>query len=279
MIDAGRIFGRDVEAVVGYLPHLIGAVIILAVGSLLAWLISRAVAAVLTRLGLDRRVADTGFRENLVRVGLRERPARLVARLVLLIVWLATLVQVVDALELTPLSAALRSLLDYTPHLVVAVAIVLVGIIAGDALARATTATLARTGILYPTIAGTLMRAIVTTVAALMALQQLTIESSFLFDVLLLLLGAAALSAAIASGYGARTFFENVVASRYVEENFKIGDGITVDGASGVLERVGMTNVVIRTSERGRVVLPNRILARYAVHSDAPKSAGFHAEM
>ncbi|WP_405054904.1 hypothetical protein [Vulcanimicrobium alpinum] len=52
-----------------------------------------------------------------------------------------------------------------------------------------------------------------------------------------------------------------------------------MDGASGVLERVGMTNVVIRTSERGRVVLPNRILARYAVHSDAPKSAGFHAEM
>lgn len=279
MIDAGRVFDRDIEAVVSYLPHLISAAIILTVGGVLAWLIGRAVEAVLKRVGLDQRVADTGFRENLVSVGLRERPARLVARLVFLIVWLATLVQVVDALELAPLSAALRNLLDFTPHLVVAVAILILGIIAGDPLARATTGTLARAGILYSTVAGTLMRALVTTVAVLMALQQLTIESSFLLDMLLLLLGAVALSAAIASGWGARTFFENVVASRYVEENFKIGDGITVDGATGTLERAGMMNVVIRTNDRGRVVLPNRILAQYAVHIDTSQSADLNAEM
>ncbi len=279
MNDTGHVFGHDIAAVVAYLPHLFSAAVILAVGGLLAWLIARAVDALLTRLGLDRHVERTGFRENLVAFGLRSRPSRLVARLVWLIVWLATLVQAVDALELTPLSTALRSLLDYTPHLVVAVAILLVGIVAGDALARATTATLARVGILYPTVAGTLMRAIVIILAVLMALQQLTIESSFLLDVLLLLLGSAALSAAIASGWGARMFFENAVASRYVEENFQIGDGITVDGAAGTLERLGMTNVVVLTSDQRRVVLPNSILARSIVHIDARRPRDSNTEM
>lgn len=281
MNDARHVFARDLAAIVAYVPHLFSAAIILAVGGLLAWLVGRAVETLLTRLGLDHQVERTGFRENLVAVGLRARPSRLVARLVWLIVWLATLVQAVDALELTPLSTALRTLLDYTPHLVVAVAILLVGIVGGDALARATTATLTRAGILYPTVVGTLMRAIVTILAALMALQQLTIESSFLLDVLLLLLGAAALSAAIASGWGARTFFENAVASRYVEENFQIGDGITVNGAVGTLERFGMTNVVVRTSDRRRVVVPNSILARSVVHINPqePLNADFNVEM
>ncbi|MBC5801339.1 MAG: mechanosensitive ion channel [Candidatus Eremiobacteraeota bacterium] len=268
MNDAGNAFSRDFTALIAYVPHLFSAAVILVVGGLLAWLIGRAVDVVLTRLGLDRNVERTGFRENLVNVGVRARPARLVARLVSLIVWLATLVQAVDALELVPLSAALRNLLDYTPHLVVAVAILLVGVVAADALARATTATLARAGILYHTVAGTLMRAIVIVLAALMALQQLTIESSFLLDVLLLLLGSAALSAALASGFGARTFFENAVASRYVEENFQIGDRITVDGAAGTVERLGMTSVVVVTNEQRRIVLPNGIFARFTVHVD-----------
>lgn len=266
MNDTGHVFTRDIAAVVEYIPHLFSAAVILIIGGLLAWLSGHAAEVILTRLGLDRHVERTGFRENLVNVGVQSRPARLIARLVWLIVWLATLVQAVDALELTSLAAALRNLLDFTPHLVVAVGILLVGAVAGDALARATTATFARAGILYHAVAGTLVRAIVIILAVLMALQQLTIESSFLLYVLLLLLGSAALSAAIASGWGARTFFENVVASRYVEENFHIGDGITVDGAAGTLERVGMTNIVVVTSDQRRIVLPNRILARSMVH-------------
>lgn len=270
-----RTLEQNVAAAVTYLPRLAVFLVVLIVGYALARLLGRAVDVLLARLGLDELARQTGLTEDLARVGLRTRPARLIGRLIYAIVLVATLVQAADALGLAPLSEALRRFLEFSPNVVLALALLLGGAAVGEVLARATGAALARAGVLYHAAAGTLVRVLVLFLALLMALEQLTIQAAFLFYVLLLVLGAAALGAAIAFGWGARTLAEHVAGGRYMEQNFSEGDAVVVnaDGlgaVAGTIERLGVTSTTIRTSEGRRVVLPNGVLARAVVQSDAP---------
>jgi small-conductance mechanosensitive channel len=260
-----------------FLPRLAASLLVLLIGWALARLLGWLVDSLLARLGLDRLAEETGLTEDLARVGLRVRPARIVGRLAYFIVLVAALVQAVDVLGLAPLSDALRRLLEFMPNVVLALAILLGGALAGEALARAVGAALARAGVLYHAVVATLVRLLVLILALLMALQQLTIEAGFVFAVLLLLLGAAAFAAALAFGWGARTVAENVASGRHVEQNFAEGDVVAIlEGpveVAGTIERLGLTSTTLRTADGRRVLVPNAIFARAVVQAE-PAAAG-----
>lgn len=278
MDEARRVLVDDFNMIVAYLPHLFGALAILLIGVLLARLLESATSAVLTRLGLDRVGDKFGLTEDLATVGIRMRPAQLIGRLIYIIVIVAALVQAIDTLQLSSLSTALHDLLNYLPHVVLAVVVVLAGVIIGDAIARTVAAALARAGVLYSGIVGTSVRMVVIVLALLMAMQQLTIDSRSVLDVLLVLLGGGALAGGIAAGWGGRTLAENLVAGRYVEREFAVGEIISVDGSTGAIERFDGTSVVLRVAGGGRVVVPNGLLARMAVEAHPGPAGGEPAQ-
>jgi len=272
--DAQRVLTKDLDAVFAYVPHLIGALLIVLVGLLAAWIIGRIVQAILARLGFDHLGERTGLIDDLATVGIRAHPSALIGRVSFFFVLLATLVQAADTLELAPLSDALRNLLIFAPHVVVAIVLVLLGVIVADSLASGASGAMSRAGVLQHGTAGTLIRTAVIALAVLMALQQLTIESAFLLEVLLVILSAAALGAAIAGGWGARTLAENLVAARFVERHFHVGDFINIDGIGGTIEKLDLMSTAIRTDDDRRIILPNGMLTRSAVIMGASSASG-----
>ncbi len=268
MDDARRVLVQDFTATVGYIPHLVGAFIILIIGIAIAWLLGFIAGGLLCRVGLDALADRTGLTDDLARVGIGTRPSALIGRLIFYIVLLAALNQALDTLEFAPLSQALRDLLNFTPHVLLAAALVLAGVIVGDMLARLASGAMSRAGVLYHGLAGSFLRTIVIVLAILMALQQLTINSGFFLYVLLVLLAGGALAMGIAGGWGARLLAENLIAARYVESEFKVGDFISLNGTAGTIERLSPTSVIVRTENDRRVTLPNGLLTRMAVESE-----------
>ncbi len=269
MDEARRTLTQDFTATIGYIPHVAGALIIVLVGCILAWVLGRLTTVLLSRLGFDALGDRTGLTDDLGKVGIRARPSQLIGRLVFFIVVLGALNQAIDTLEFTPLSQALRDLLNFTPHVLLAAFLVLLGVVVGDILARGAAAGMSRAGVLYHGLAGSLLRTIVIVLALLMALQQLTIDSAFLLYVLLVVLAGAALAFGIAGGWGARSLAENLIAGRYVEREFKVGDFVRVDGTAGKIERLSATSVIVRTDEQKRITVPNGLLTRMAVESES----------
>jgi small-conductance mechanosensitive channel len=266
---------QNVITVGTFVPRLVVAILILLLGYLIARLLGRVAEALLARLGLDRLADQAGLTEDVARVGLQLRPSHVVGRFTLIVVLIAALVQAVDVLGLEPLSQTLRGVLQFAPRLLLALAILLGGAVGGEILARTTSAAMRRAGVLYHTLAGSLVRVLVLFLTLLLALQQLTIEAVFLFQVVLILLGGTALAVAIAFGWGARTLAENVAGGRYVEQNFGEGDSITIssDGmapVAGTIEELGLTSTTIRTSDGRRVVVPNGVFARAVVQAELP---------
>jgi len=267
MDDARRVLVQDFTATIAYVPHIAGALIILLIGGCIAWLFGRLATMLLARVGLDSLGHRRGLTEDLATVGIAAPPSRLIGRLIFFIFLVAALNQAVDTLEFVPLSLALRDLLNFTPHLVVAAVLVILGVIVGDVLARGAADAMSRAGVLYHGLAGSLLRTLVIVLAILMALEQLTIDSGFLLYVLLMVVGGATLAFAIAGGWGARTLAENLVAGRYVEREFALGDFVKVDGTAGTIERLSATSVIVRTDDDRRITVPNGLLTRMAVES------------
>lgn len=270
MNDARRVLEQDVTATIAYLPHLVGAIILLLVGFAVAWLLGRLVRLLLARLGLDALGDRTGLTEDLARVGVQLAPSALIGRLIFLIVLVAAFNQALDTLEFAPLSEALRDLLNFMPHVLLAAFLVLLGVIVGDLVSRSASGAMSRAGVLYHGLAGSILRTTVILLAVLMALQQLTIESGFFLYVLLVMMGGGALAVGIAGGWGARSLAENLIAGRYVEREFGVGDFVRVDGTAGTIERLNSTSVIVRTLENRRVTIPNGLLTRMPVESEKP---------
>jgi hypothetical protein len=166
--DARRVLTQDFDAVLADVPHLIGALIIVLVGLLTAWIMGRIMQTILARVGFDHLGERTGLTDDLALIGIRAAPSMFIGRVTFFFVLLATLVQAADTLELTLLSDALRNLLIYAPHVLVAIALVLLGVIVGDSLASGASGAMSRARLLHHGTTGTIIRTAIIALALLM---------------------------------------------------------------------------------------------------------------
>jgi small-conductance mechanosensitive channel len=244
-----------------YYPHLVVAAIILALGVFIGAIAARITALTLARAGFNRLGERTGLDDDLARIGITIAPSRVVGRIVFGVIFIAAFVQAVNGLELQPISASLDAFLIYLPHIVLAAILVLAGVIVGDTVGRGTAQAMSRSGVLYHDVVGGVLRATIIVLAVLMALEQLTIASVFLFYVLLVVIGSGSLALAVAGGWGARAFAENLIAARYVERHLSLGDRVRVEGQTGTIEQFDAMSTILRTDDGRRIIYPNGLLA------------------
>jgi small-conductance mechanosensitive channel len=272
MNAAQTTLGNDLSAVIAYLPSLAAGIIIFAIGLFVAFVGGKIAAYLAARFGLDRLGERRGVTDDLHSLGVNATLSRLVGRLVFFVLALATLVQTVDALHLTPLSNALQQLLDYMPRLVLAIVILVLGAAISDALAEGVTVATKRAGVLYGNVLGQIVRWLILVLAVLMALQQLTIDATFLLDVLVLVLGGFVVALAIAGGWGTRTIVENIVAGRYVAQTLAIGDRIESEALAGTIERIDIASTTIRAADGAVSVIPNGYFLTRTVRKREPEA-------
>ena len=125
------------ETILSFLPRLIGALVILIVGWLVARLIHKAFQRLLKAVGLDTLLERAGLSERLQAAGYTatDLAARAIYWIALLVVFLLT----AEALDVKYLSDILTGLIGYLPLVVVAIVIVIVAAAVGAFLAELST--------------------------------------------------------------------------------------------------------------------------------------------
>lgn len=125
------------QDVITFLPKLLGTIVILLVGWLVARLIHRVAARVLNTIGLDKLLDRAGLAERMKAAGVSA--ADLVARAVYWMLLLVVLLLAAQTLEIEHLSDLLSGLISYLPLVVVAIIIVIVAAAVGAFLAEVST--------------------------------------------------------------------------------------------------------------------------------------------
>jgi len=222
----------------GAIPKILGFIIILIVGWIIASLIEKAIAALLRTVNFNGLAERSGFTGFVKKSGAGTDAAGLIGAIGKWFVRLIALVVAFDALGLPAVSDVLRQLLLWLPNLVVALVALIIGGIAAGALSRIVRGAAAEAGLGNPDLLARIASIAVWTFAVIIAVNQIGIATTLVNTLFTAAIGAIALALGLAFGLGGRDTAGEIVRSWYLKgkENApRIEEG--TDKAIGMAQR------------------------------------------
>ena len=194
-------------------PNLLGALVIVFAGYLLARLLEKLIERFLRRIRFNQLLERGGVTQAVERSGASVNPTKVLANLVFWLVMFAVILIAANALGLESLANVFSELVSYIPQVIAAIVIILVGIVLGNFVGGLIAAS---AGALYGGRAlARVGRGGVVLLATFMALQELGIANEIVTTAFAILFGAIALALALAFGLGNRDLAGEVVREWY----------------------------------------------------------------
>jgi small-conductance mechanosensitive channel len=197
------------DAFFAFIPQLIGAIVILVVGYIGAKILQAVVARVLKAVGFDGWMERGGIKQFFDRAQTRETPATVLGKLVFWFVFIITITMAADAMGIQQVSQVLAQLIAYIPSIIAAILILILAALLANFLS----------GIVRGTtdndILANIARYAIIVYAVFAALTELGIAVQLTAPTFLILLGAVALAAAIAFGWGGRDVAKDIIERYY----------------------------------------------------------------
>ncbi len=265
---AVSVLDRAGEALGGFLPRLGGALTLLIVGILVARVVARLVGRALEGVGLDRLGGRYGANDVIGRAGLGDSLSRLVASAVRISLTLVVVFAALSLLGLQFLSDSLNSAVLLLPNLLVAAALLLVGVVLGG-LARERVERLADQ-MDFPVPLGRAAQVAVVGVFAITAASQIAVSTAILMALAGILLAAVAATFTLAFGLGGQGVAGKLSAGRYLRSAYEPGQTISVGGVRGQIVAIDTAATVLRTGAGETVHVPNDLLLSSVVTVHGP---------
>lgn len=203
---------NSVNSFIEFLPQLIGALVLLLIGYIVAKVIEVAVRKLLAMISFDDMLINSPAGSIIQRVF--DSPTRFTASLSFWLVFLGGVSLAISALEIDSLNAFMGAIYGYLPHVVAAVAIFLVASTASAAAVALINRVLGKSPL--GRTASTVAPALIMSVAVFMILNELMIAEEIVMITYTAIIGAVSLGLALAFGLGGRD-----VASRLLEQAYE----------------------------------------------------------
>jgi hypothetical protein len=214
LADIGDSVQRAMDEFFAFLPNLLGALVILVIGWIVARLVGRLVARGLESLGADRALATGTAGEYKNRLAPGFQPSNLIGRIAFWFVFGLAILLAVSALGIEALSQAVEGVVSYLPNVIAATLILLIAIALAGAVGGIAKRLLG--GTMLGKLVQTTVPVLIVTIALFMALVQLKIAVQIVIATYVLVLGAIALGFALAFGLGGRSVAQRMLEGAYV---------------------------------------------------------------
>ncbi|AFN78259.1 mechanosensitive ion channel domain-containing protein [Stutzerimonas nitrititolerans] len=255
--------------IAAFIPRLFGALLVVAVGFLVAKLLDTLLSKLLAKVGLDRLVAGTGVTKLLGRVGIRVPISTLIGKIVYWFVLLIFLVSAAESLGLARVSATLDMLALYVPKVFGAGIILLVGVLLAQLVSGLVRGAAEGVGIDYAGGLARIAQGLIIIISISVAIGQLEVKTELLNYVIAIGLISVGLAGALALGLGSRELVGQILAGIYVRELYEVGQRVRLEGLDleGEIEEIGTAKTLLLTDEGEVVSIANRVLLEQRVGS------------
>src|ERR687893_476682 len=192
-----------------YIPQLVGAIVILVIGYVIARVLQALVGRVLQGIGFDGWMERGGIKQFFDRAQTNQTPATILGALVFWFVFIIAITMAADALGIPQVSAVLAQLIAYIPSIIAAILILILAALLANFLSSIVR------GATGSDILASVARYAIIVYAVFAAVTQLGIAVELPAPTFLIVLGAVALAAAIAFGLGSREVAQDIVEKAY----------------------------------------------------------------
>jgi small-conductance mechanosensitive channel len=196
-----------------YVPNVIGALLVLIIGYIIARLIRSGISRLLRKVRVDEKLTHGKGGEYVARFSPQGKPSQLVGLVVQYVLMVFVIVSAVGTLNIPAVTGFVTLVLSYLPNVIAALLIFLVAAAIAAAVGGLVHRTMGDTptGRVVRSAAPTLVMAI----AVFMILNQLGIAETIVTATYIALIGAVALGSALAFGLGGRDAAADLINSGY----------------------------------------------------------------
>jgi len=196
---------------INFLPSLVGALLVIIVGWVLAAWLGRMVTEILRKLWIDKAVKRAKISETFERMGIPIDVSKSIGFLVKWFLIIAFLLAAADILNLNQVTDFLNKVLLYIPNVVVAVVILLLGVLFANFIAQIIESGVKATRLTFGHFLAGIAKWAIIIFAVLAALVQLGIAASLLQILFTGLVAMLAIAGGLAFGLGGRGHAEKIL--------------------------------------------------------------------
>jgi hypothetical protein len=212
-IEVGDSVQQGLDAFFEFIPNLIGFLVILVVGYLIAKAVKGLVSKALEKVGMDKALHESDAGEYVEKVSPDSRPSKLIGAVAFWLIFLFVISAAIGALQIPAVTGFMDQVLGYLPNVIAAVVMFVVA----AAIAGAVGGLIHK--VMGDTPTGKLLRAaapsLIMVIAVFMILNQLKIAEEIVTITYAAILGALALGMALAFGLGGRDVAGRMLGDAY----------------------------------------------------------------
>lgn len=197
----------------GYVPAIVGAILILVVGWFIAKLIETVVARVLKLVKLDMASEKAGIEKILAQGEVKMSLSGIIAAIIYWCVILIVIATALSALNLNVAAELITKLAEYVPNILGAVFILILGTFLSNFVGTVVRTAASNAGIATAKLLGKVASVVLMIFAVIIAIEQLKIATALIILSANIVLMAIGLGAAIAFGLGCKD-----IAGKFVQE-------------------------------------------------------------
>jgi small-conductance mechanosensitive channel len=191
---------------ISFIPSLIGALVVLIIGLIIASAFGKVVRKLVHLTRLDDLIKTVGFEGELKKMGLNYQPSDVLGWVVKWFFIIAVLIAVADILKWNSLTAFLEDVALYIPNVIVAVVILVVGMVAGQFVSSIVVKAVKASSMAHASaeLLGTIAKWAIVVFAVMATLIQLGIASDLLRILFTGLVAMLSIAGGLAFGLGGR---------------------------------------------------------------------------
>ena len=189
---------------VGFLPNLLGAVIIFVIGWVIATLLGKLAAQIIRTLRIDQILEKISFKRSLEKANLKLDSGKFFGGIVRWFFIVVFLMAATDILGLPEVTIFLRRVLLYIPQIMVAVLILLIAVLVSDFLQKLVKASVETAGLKSANFLGAVTKWAILIFALLAALLQLGIVPTLIETLFTGFIAALAIGLGLSFGLGGK---------------------------------------------------------------------------
>lgn len=199
----------------GFLPALVGAILILVIGWFVAGLIAGLVERGLKMIGFERAANSTGISSFIQRSGSSWTASAIVAEIIKWFVRLIAIQAAASILGLNQISSIINAILLWLPNLVVAIAIIVIGALIAKFVGSLVRGSTAQMGFGDPELLGNIAHYAILAFAVIAAVDQLGIAETVVNTLFIGAVALIVLAGGLAFGLGGQQTAAQITAGWY----------------------------------------------------------------
>ncbi|MDX1963074.1 MAG: mechanosensitive ion channel [Pirellulales bacterium] len=250
-----------------YIPNVTRFVIVLALGSLISWALSRLARFVGEKLELQTVMERSGLAESMREVGIKQTIPQILGLVVFWVFFVLTCLVAFNHI-LPQFDVTIQKILDYIPRLLFAVLLLVLGLLLAKFMHGLIATSADRLGLNYAdTLANVCYFALVI-VLLNSVITQLGIEIKLLENLILIAFTGLMLGLGLAVGLGGKDVIGGILAGYYVRQRLQSGDRVTVGDIQGIVREVGPVSTILDVGQgaaQQQRIIPNTKMLHEAV--------------